>query len=253
MAYTGAWVRQRLPSTLVPLQPQPDPEHLTPTAEPDLASGQQPLWVATDHGAPTLPDHLVGDSPAGNTSAGGPIDHTPDDPGFGVGGGHGQTTLEAQAVRGELHGEDLGAVAAHQYVPKTDRDGTWYLDQIPDVVGDGDSPATLQLDRTGVGQPNDPEARLAFRWKRWVDRHIDMHRYGVIYRPRVVVAADAQIPQPPVGQPTQLDSPYPTMVKMGTPDAFVAPQLRRSPDPWDQPITGDGVTGGPFGLTSWGL
>jgi hypothetical protein len=252
MTYSGAWVRQRLPSQLVPLQTPPDPEHLTPTAEPDLASGQQPLWVATDFG-PTLPDHLVGDSPAGSIAPGGPIDHTPDDPEFGVGGGHGQTTLEAQYVRGVLHGEDLGAVAAHQYVAKTDRDGTYNLARIDDTVGDGDSPATLQLDRTGVGQPNDPEARLAFRWKRWVDRYIDMHRYPVTYRPRAVVAASAQHSQPPVRDATQLDSPYPTNVRMGTPDSFVYPQVRRTPDPWDQQLAGDGVSGGPFGLTSWGL
>lgn len=246
------------PTLAVPLKPPVDPEHLHPTDNPDTVVGM-PLWFQSDS-APTLPDALTSEGYGTPVGGGGPLDHTPRDPEFGVGGGHGQTTLEAQAIRGELHGADYGAVAVHAYEPMTDRDGQPHVAILYDTPGDGDSPATLQLKRTGVGQPNDPYARTGKRQKRWWDRIIDMHRYTPEYRPMYLRNAHGSVEMPATPHGMQLDSPYIANGPfLATPDNFVSPQERRTPVPWDQPLMGDGsaqqLTGvvNSYGLPSWGL
>jgi hypothetical protein len=249
--YTGAWSRASAPPTAVPLTAAIDPEHLHPT-DVDDPPGMLPEWASTAP-APTLPHELSDVDPAAPQAPGGPLDRTPRDHGYGMAGSHPMTVAEAQAARTAWQSVDMGAVAEHAYDPMTDRDGAPHVAVIPDTPGRGDSPDTLALHRTGVGQPNDPHARTGQRQKRWWDRVIDMHWWDVTYRPRPVRTARPQPPQPPVPGGNQLDSPYPTNVKMGTPDAFVAPQTRRSPVPWDQPITGDRTDPQPYALTSWGI
>jgi len=254
--YSGAWARQRLPSQLVPLQAPVDPEHLTPSNLDDRAPGQQPLWSTSVH-APTLPDELAGHDPSGVIEPGGPVDSTPADPNLGIAGGNGLTTLEAQALRGLAHSQDFGAVAAHQWQPQTDRfDGSGpHVEIIPDTIGDGDSPSTVDLRyRTGVGAASDDgNSRLAKRQKRWWDRVIDFHRWPVTYRPRIAVNARTPSATPPVASGGQLVSPFPALVWTGTPDRFVAPQERRTPGPWDEPLQTDPMSAGPYALGSWGL
>lgn len=256
--YTGAWAqRPARPASDVPLKPQPDPEHLTPTDNPGLA-GTNPLWMESD-AAPTLPAGYTGEPFGTPIGGGGPLDRTPDDPSFGVGVGHGQTTEEAQAVRGELMSVDLGAYAAHTWEPNTDRDGAPHVAIIYDTPGDGDSPQTLQLQRTGVGQPNDPFARTGKRFKRWWDRVIDRHFWDPSERPVHARYAYDQPILPPVAGGTQLDSPYATQSWMGTPDRFVLPQTRRSPTLWlapsDQAAAADAAAAAESEalMPAWGL
>lgn len=255
-----AWAKASAPMPSVPLVPGPDPEHLNPTSNPDLAAGQQ-LWVASTP-APTLPDSLTAEPFGTPIGGGGPIDRTPEDPGFGVGVGPGLTTLESQDVRGTLMSQDMGAVAARQYQALTDRDGTYHVDIIPDTPGDGASPATLVYKQTGVGQPIDPFARLGKRIKRYWDRVIDMHRYEVHPRPMYQVYASTVATRPAVANGNQLTSPFAAFIPGGgTPDSFVAPQDRRVPGDWAAPIVTDG-SGQPlsgsgsladYGLSAWGL
>jgi hypothetical protein len=257
--YTGAWAqRAATPTPAVPLKPGPDPEHLTPTDNIDVAAGN-PLWVASAP-APDLPTALTAEPFGTPIGGGGPIDMTPDDPNFGVGSGPGLTTLESQDIRGFLMSDDRGAVAARHYQASIDRDGAPHVAIIPDVPLDGDSPQTNELQRSGVGQPNDPFARTGRRIKRWYDRYIDMHRYPVEQRPMYVVNASGSREQPAVPGGTQYDSPWATPGPYrATPDSFVSPQVRRTPQPWDVPMTGDGTAmqlagdPGAFGLGSWGL
>lgn len=254
---TGAWARRSTPTLAVPLKPQPDPEHLDPTPNVDVTVGM-PLWIESS-AAPTLPPEIATDGMAVPIGGGGPIDHTPEDPQYGPGAGHGQTTGEAQAVRTHWMSRDDGAVASRLWQPMTDRDGAPHLAIIPDVELDGDSPQTLQYQRTGLGQPIDPHARRGQRQKRWWDRVIDMHRYGVMFRPMPMRYAQPVPTQPPGGN-TQYDSPWTTNApQRATPDAFVATQVRRTPTDWATPITGDGTAMqlvgdvGGFGLGQWGL
>lgn len=255
MAYGKySWAKSSAPTPAVPLVAAVDPEHLTPTPDPNLLVGSQ-LWVASTP-APTLPDVLTAEPFGTPVGGGGPLDLTPEDPSFGVGVGPGLTTLESQDIRGQLMEQDLGAVAARQYQPMIDRDGTRHVAIIPDTIGDGDSPNTLQYERSGVGQPIDPYARLGKRIKRWMDRYIDMHRYEVRPRPMYAHYASTVAEQSAVVNGNQLVPPFARFGSMAaTPDSFVAPQERRSPVPWDQPLTTDGIpapaTG--FGLPTWGL
>lgn len=255
MAYNKyAWSKPAAPTPRVPLVAPIDPEHLTPTPNPDQVTGSQ-LWVESTP-TPTLPDSLTAEPFGTPIGGGGPIDRTPEDPSHGVGVGPGLTTAQSQAVRGALMSEDLGAVAARQYQATIDRDGTRNVAIIPDTPGQGESPDTIALRyRTGVGQPNDPGARLAHRIKRWMDRVIDMHWYEPSYRPATAVFARPVNPHPAVANGNQLTSPFAAFVPSGTPDTFVAPQERRSPVPWDQPLATDGITGitTDFGLPTWGL
>jgi hypothetical protein len=220
----------------VPLKPDIDPEHLDPTANTEPVVGV-PLWVSTVR-APGMDESQIAEPYAtGAVTGGGPIDHTPEDPNFGVGVGHGQSVPVAQEVRTVLMEDDRGATAARRWQAKTDRDGTPRMAFIPDMAEPSDSPQTHQLQRSGVGQPNDPFARRARRFWRWWDRKIDMHRYVVERRPRYGRNAYTAQAQPPVANPSQLDSPYPTSATYwpGSDDRFVLPQTRRTPRPWDDP------------------
>jgi hypothetical protein len=84
-----------------------------------------------------------------------------------------------------------------------------------------------------------------------------MHWYDPSYRPMVDRYAVPQMEQPPTPSGMQLDSPWFSNGPMrATADAFVNPQLRRTPVPWDQPFQVDGVgnrVDSTSGLTSWGL
>lgn len=272
MAYSSyAWSKPSEPTPAVPLVPGVDPEHLNPTPNLDYDDQQ---WKSSVN-APVFADGIYVDPAAGGgmPSGYGPVDMTPgqtvntlgeygvppERSQHGVGVGPGITQGEASEIRGRLQSEDLGAVAAHQYHPLTDRfdgDGP-HVALIDDTPGDGDSPATLQYQRTGVGQPNDPYARTGKRTSRWWDRVWDMHWFDVEMRPMTVKNAYTAQAQPAVVGGTQLDSPYPTSATgyatFQSPDNFVNPQLRRSPDQWGQPLTSDGVSVAAEQISSWGL
>lgn len=234
----GGWAQRKAATTpAVALKPGPDPEHLNPTANIDVSVGT-PLWAQSTP-SPALPASMTQEPIRTVTHAGvGPLNHTPLDPEFGVGVGHGQTQLEAQEVRGAWMDLDYGAVAAHEWQPLTDRDGSPTVAFVPDAMLDGDSPATLELERTGVGRPNDPYARpQTRRLQRAWQRIWDMHWWQVELRPSYARNAYEQPNQPPVPTGTQYDSPYPSLAWMSTPDRFVQPQERRSPTLWSPPST----------------
>jgi len=238
----------------VALKPHIDPEHLTP--DPVDLSPQ--LWQSNAI-APTMPEYMMDGDGTGAVivGGGGPLDHTPADRSRGYGPNPALTTLEAQDLRGTLHSEDLGAYAAHVWQPTTDRDQTGpHVDIVYDTPGEGDSPQTLQLQRTGVGQPNDPYARTGRRIVRWWDRTIDMHWWAPEMRPMRTRNAYNAPAQPAVPDGGQLDSPFATAVTafLGSPDSFVAPQERRTPGAWDTEMTVDGTSStSPYGLSAWGL
>lgn len=252
----ASWGRKAAtPTPLVPLKPPVDPEHLTPTEDDPDRYGNA-LWQESAPGAPYLPDDMVAVPVGSPVGGGGPVDHTPEDHSYGVGVSPGLTQAESRALMLPWHEDDQGAVAARQWQPTTDRqpgEGP-HAAVLYDTPGDGDSPETLQYERTGVGQSIDPFARVGKRIKRWWDRYIDMHRYGVEYRPMVIRNAYTGREQPPVPDGTQLDSPWPTPGPFrATADAFVNPQLRRTPSPWDEPLTTDGMGTSELGATVWGL
>lgn len=253
---SGSWGRKAsTPSFEVPLVQDRDPEHLHPAPDVDVVIGG-PQWQQSGGTAPDVPQSwVVSDWPT-PIGGGGPIDMDPHDPDLGPGAGHGDTIAQSQAIRTYWMSKADGSVNARLYQPQVDRDGTNHVDVIADVPLDGDSPQTLVLERSGVGTPNDPYARTGKRIKRWYDRVIDMHRFTVELRPIPVRNAFTAQYQPPVLGGNQYDSPFATPASFrATPDASVLPQVRRTPESWTDPVTGDGIGSNlnPAGLPVWGL
>jgi hypothetical protein len=259
---SGGWARRTQVDTAAPLKPPVDPEHIAPTATPEYQD-MSPLWVNSAP-APLLPVEFEPQATPGLPTGLGPVDHTPVSHDYGVGVGPGLTVLESQDQMGLWHQDDQGAVAEHAWVAAVQRDGQPHLEVSYDQQLSGDSPQTLQLERSGIGQPNDPEATLrgpARRFKRWYDRYIDMHRYPTDRRPLTPKHAYMAPPQPAVPNGTQNDSPWPTSVTFRTnpQDRYVVPVMRRTPGSWDADATTDGTASAlagastSYGLTSYGL
>jgi hypothetical protein len=265
---TGGWARANVVKPLAALKPAIDPEHLDPTDNPQYA-GTTPLWVENTV-KPGLPAEVL----AANAwervpiEAGiGPLDLTPEDHNYGMGIGPAMSTEAAQEYRGSWHMDDQGAPLAHHWVPLTYRDGEWVNQMAHDQQLDGDSFEQLQLKRTGIGQPNDPEASArqpSRRFRRWVNRYIDMHRYvpepgpvrpqyAVPVPGRQAVPAGNQL-TPPWGNNVQ----YPPSQAL-TPDKFTVETMRRSPGDWVSNQITDGTdtslqgAGNTYSLTNWGL
>jgi hypothetical protein len=260
--FSGAWARRTQVDLASPLANPLDPEHLNPTDNPEYTQ-MRPLW-ANSAPAPVLPAEMI--DPQITTMAGGigPVDRTPIDHAYGMGTGPGLSTLQSQDYRSAWHMDDQGANAALRYQPMVDRDdrpGSPHADFIQHDPFGGDSPQTLQLERTGPGQPNDPNARAGKAFRRWRDRYMDPHRWSPEMRPLVPRYARGAQAQPAVPDGNQMTSPYATAVteKLGVIDKFVAPLVRRQPGPWDEGLasdaTGDTIVGAldNYGLTKWGL
>lgn len=262
-SYSGMWSRTNRVDGPVPTHADIDPEHLDPSDDMSRYPVVNQLWQASAP-APDLPPELY---PAGAPELPtglGPVVWGPQDPSWGLGAGPALDTLQAQDTAAPWHNTDDGSVAVQHWVPMRefdDRPGSPHLDEIDDMIGDGESPKTLQYKRTGVGQPNDPNARLAKRIARWRDRWVDMHRYEVVYPPigdRNAYNAPHQPPVPGGGPNT---SPYPTTATwyVGPHDRFVPTLVRRAPGDWAEPESSDAAAESSagaataYGLTSWGL
>lgn len=257
--YAGAWARKASQPTLaVPLKQATDPEHSRPDPNPN---GAPENWVATAN-APSLPADLMQEPFYTPIGGGGPVDMEPLNPEYGPGAAPGITQRESQDEMLGWHETDLGSVAARQYQALTSRDDAQppgngpHVALITDPVLDGDSPQTLVYEQTGYGKAIDPGARLGRRIARWWNRTIDMHWYNPEYRPMVARYAEPPNVTPAVAQGGPLVSPFPSNnTTRSSPDAFVNPQLRRTPVPWDEPLTTDGTAAylGDSGLPGWGL
>jgi hypothetical protein len=258
--YTGAWKRAAVGVPKVRLKPDPDPRHAGTDTHGAADPGTQPAYWVQDTMVPAIPQDWLGDQYTQLPTIHGVIDLTPQDHGHGMGVGHGETTLEAQDIRTDWHGEDLGNVEAREYQPQNTREGSWNVVVLEDNRNDGNSPGYPQTryDR-GVGVASDPFARTGRRILRWRERTIDMHRWDPEGRAAVARFAYSAPAQPAMPNGNQYTSPEPTLVRfgqagVGTPDQYVTPVQRRSPRPWDETQTADGFTGGTgYGLTQWGL
>jgi len=260
-AVTGAWAARTLVPNPPPYQAPIDPEHLTPTDNPEYVH-EAPMWQATAQ-MPALPEDLLANPGAHLATGIGPVNMTPEDHEYGVGVGSGLTTLESQDRMAAWHNDDQGAVAAHRWVHPTDRDGTYHAEMYTDVPGDGDSPATVALERTGVGAPSDEGRSRLGRWqKRWWNRQIDMHRYAVEYGPVRPQYARPNPARGDVSPGNQLTPPYGNSIAYDgskPQDRFVTQVVRAQPDDWAADQATDGAANNllgyqqQYGLTVWGL
>lgn len=243
--------------TTVPLQAAPDPEHSRPTDQQFVH--MEPIWREGGQPAPSLPYALTASDGVGRIVApGGPIDQTPRTHSYGVGVGPGLTQGEAAEIRDQWGNVDRGDLAAHRYHPMTDRVGATRAELLDDVPGQGDSPSTNLLKRTGVGGTDDPYARVGKRLQRsWPGFRWDMHRWDVEQRPQRYRGAQVPKAQPAVPGGNQYNSPFANAASgfhLTQPtDQFTVPQERRVPEPWDQQLTQPGAVYAAEQVTKWGL
>ena len=261
MPLTGAWARRTVTPPVVPVHPEIDPQHSTPDANPEFVA-QPPTWINSTP-MPGLPGEILTQPgyPQGLIAPGGPVNRTPLDHDFGPGAGAGITQQQAQELRGYWQGMDLGVIAHESDVPVKETENMYGLAEVDDMIGNGDSPQTLEYERTGVGRPNDPDARRGKRQKRWSERYIDMHRWEVHpppYDPQYAVPQPAIAADPNGNQYTR---PFANNAAgpLGTVDSFVQQQIRRAPEGFGDAYAQDGtpqnIVGSvnAFGLPAWGL
>jgi hypothetical protein len=238
-----------------------DQEHSRPTDNPEFVN-TDPIWQSTVN-APILPEELYPGAgyPPANFAPGGPVDHTPWDHNFGMGVGAGLSLMEVQELRGYWHAVDMGTVEAESWVPEINTEDQYKRYEADDMIGQGNSPADLEKHILGVGAPNDPDARLGKRQKRYSDRYIDRHMWDAHPTP-VIPRYSRGVPER-VANPdgTQIDTPYGNSLttNVNSPDRFLQQQIRRAPEKPGQAWANDGtapnVVGSvdQYGLTSWGL
>lgn len=249
-SYSGAWKRQTLPDSRVPLKPGIDPEHAHPTDVPDPQ--HQDLT-----GAPTLPDEWSEGQYLQEFIPSGYVDLTPASHEVGVGMLPGVDLETAQAVGGRARSEDLGAMDARDYDrPQYQEDGSAHAEIVHHDL-EGTSPGTLKFQEKGVGVGIDPHARSDRRIvRRPVGPSIfDMRRFDAEHRPRYVKTAQGSKVRGPVPG-RQVNTPPEGAGTILRPDNWAAPVVRRSAPQWDQGATTDATvpdTTGNFGLGAWGL
>lgn len=252
MAFSDGWKRAQQQTREPALHNPLDPSHERPQTQ------EQIWWADTSGAAPGMPSAVEGEQrEIGTPPAHGYIDMTPQGGDQGMPAFPGVTLAEGQEIRGIVHNQDFGAVAARKYVSPPNRDGDLNVGMVeaPDYEG---NPAEQNSIRyvTGVGAQYDGgNSRHNVRQKRWRDRLIDFHWWQVEMNPSYVRQATPAVTKPMVTNGrTQAMSPFSAGEIEYTGDSFLAPMQRRTPEPWDNDLVQSGTPdGSDFGLGSWGL
>lgn len=255
-SYSNWASKAQLPNPVIPYAAPPDDRHLNPEHQPEYES-MAPLWLQ-DTSVPSLPVDIVNVHELPPLYApGGPIDTTPRSHGYGAGTGHGLSEEEAREIALFWGEQDLGAVAADDYVTPPDVVGSYNAIQQDRPDHDQASPETVDLRwNTGVGSPHDPDAlhgRLVPNRARWYDRILPFFRYEPDYGPKYVKTAKTTM-EMPAQHINQFTSPFAQNTTISTKDGFVLPEIRRIPTNWQDAFITDGTTEATsLGITPWGL
>jgi len=262
VGYSNAWRTQayQQPGIASPR----DPNHSQPEAGAGPLNWAQP----TEH---AVPDQAVTEAPGifALDSAPGGHPWTPDGPDAGVGYGAGLSWAAASAQADAAHLRDDGSIEQRLWNAPADRDGVQHVDRyqwLPDdAPGSGLRPAGMpDLPASpgmwqGLDRAQYPNRRVGHRITRWMDRSYARRDWHVEFRPVVIPNAYSAPPQGVVANGNQYTSPVPAAqsanVRLVT---FIAPQSRRTPAPWDEPLRVDATEASPYaaadsGFQSWGL
>lgn len=249
--FSGAWRRNTLPASRMPLKPGIDPEHARPTDAADPQSRDMT-------GAPLLPDEWALGQYVQGFVPSEYVDLTPTSHEVGVGMLPGVDIETAQAAGGRARSEDLGAMDARDFErPRYQEDGSAHAELVGHDL-EGTSPGTLRYQESGVGVGIDPYARTSRRIHRRPTGPavFDMRMFGPEMRPRYVQTAKGSRVRGPVPD-RQVNTPPEGAGVILRPDNWAAPVVRRSAPRWDQSVTTDQtLPAGPdddFGLGRWGL
>lgn len=255
MGYSGAWKSgaYKQPS----LQgTAPALEHRQPE---DAPSGNN--WQNAPDAPPVTPAEIVSQGEFTLNSAPGGLTWIPAGHDFGPGFGAGLSWAASMAQNASFHEADDGSVAAREVRPAVARDGEYHVDRLQmqyDIdglrpAGTPDLPAAPGM-RQGLNAAEYPNRRTGYRIMRWRDRVFQRRDWNVEFRPIVIPNAYAAPPQAAVKAGNKYTSPFgaaqSAQVRVVN---TVAPQMRRSPSPWDESITQDGTTGNVAAIPGYGF
>lgn len=253
MGFSGAWRTGSY--TRPPLQGTvPDHSHREPSQHD---TGRN--WQRAPRGPVLMPTDQVDHDSYTLDSAGGGLPWNPPGPHEGVGFGAGLSFAASSAQNDAAHLTDDGSYIPRAWQPAVERDGTYHVDRTQlqvDPAGIG-SPGWIELQR-GLNPAAYPNRRTGHRIARWRDREYLRRTWDVEFRPIVTPNAYTAPALGAVSERNQYVSPFPDSV--AAPVRVVnttAPQMRRTPAPWDESITQDGASSGaPYSdpsFHSWGL
>lgn len=246
MAYSGAWRSgaYKQPSLAGSV---PALDHREPQDQPNSSDN----WKTAPDNPPLPPAEVIDDFAFSvDQSAGGPVFQPPkahETPASGVSSvrvGPGPVLPPNAAHMG-----DDGSYAARRYHAPVLQDGKYSNGQLQmsyDVAGlrpagTPDLPVAPGMQQQ-LNPSEYPNRRVGHFFQRLTDRVFQRVQWNVEYRPVVVPNAYTATPAAASGTQNQYTSPYApaqsTQVRVVN---TVAPQMRRTPDPWDESITVDGT------------
>lgn len=242
MAFNASWDRKRYASNRALIGTAPDPAHATAAPHDALYDANPgPESWETQFSTPGVPDQLVGAHTvyAGQVGGGGPIDNTPVDHTTGVGGGAGLTPEHSAAQNESWHAQDYGATDARRWASPVSSDGVNVVERLAeaDPIGELGSLGTVEL-HVGTNKAAYPNTRPGHRIHYWRDRVFDRRTFTTDHRPLYTPNAFTAPERP--GGAGQYTSPYPSLGQVNT-VMEKAPQLRRAPQSWGEPVTTDGT------------
>lgn len=257
--YTGVWRSQAYKRP--PLQGNvPEAGHSQPQDQED----QKPNWTQTAAQQPIETGIMENrEFWSIDMAPGGPV-YEPPSHSEGVGYGAGLTDAASQAQNESARMTDDGSIAARLPNPMGARDGVYHT-----------SREQLLLDAAGLAPAGTPDIPSApGMWQglnaaEYPNRMTGHRRWS--WRDRSWPRRDWQVEYPPIITPNAYTAPDTYAIENGnsytSPYAAAqttqvrvvnatAPQMRRTPDAWDQSITSDGTEYAPFedpAFQSWGL
>jgi hypothetical protein len=262
MAYSNAW-RSRAYQQIDLQGTVPALEHREPQ---DLQTNRNWQNAPQDPNIPEPGSQVLDPGAfAVNSAPGGPV-YNPPGHDFGVGYGAGLDWATAMAQNNSARETDDGSYLPRHTLPVVSFDGKYNVSRMvmpyPDEdglrpAGTPDIPAAPGMQQ-GLNRNEYPNRRQGHYTTRWRDRVYTRRTWDVEFRPVITPNAYTAPEQQPVANGNQYTSPYAAAQTVTTRNVLVtAPQLRRTPNAWDESITVDGTdqnaaAGNNYGFASFG-
>lgn len=244
MGYSGAWkTRAYQPHDLQGTVP--DVDHRRPTDH-----DRNRNWQNAPEQPPLAPTEIVDHTGYALDAAPGGLVFNPAPHDQGVGYGAGLSFNESRAENESARNTDDGSIAWRKHEPPAWFDGFYHVDRMVNPLnndeglrpaGTPDIPSSPGMSQ-GLNRAEYPNRRQGHYITRWRDRIFERRNWGVEFRPIVTPNAYTAPVQEANADRNQYVSPFGASQNANVRLVqSVAPQLRRSPTPWDESITTDGT------------
>ena len=248
MGLSGTWKAQAYAQA--PVVGARDPAHNDPQ---QLTPGRN--WATAPASPPLMPVETVDNQAWTLDYASGGFPYAPPGHDTGVGYGPGLSWAASSAQNDAAHLTDDGSYIPRSWQAAQERDGTYNVDRIQ---FENQQSGPVSPDQVAMQSWTDrtyyPNRHTGHYITRWRDRVFERRNWGVEFRPIITPNAYTAPPLAAISQGNQYTSPYADAVATDVRTVnTTAPQLRRTPAPWDESITQDGTASSHGELTSWGL